>query len=270
MIDFFKENITWIKDFVMLLFAGTGTVITVLTYRRARATLLQPIRSEVIKKQSELLSQVLALCQSRDKIDKHFDYFMITQLNVLLHLRDYGFLFKDHKQIFENLNEQLSGWLYCGESNIIKDVEVISAFSSAKPVEEEHKELIETNRTKYEDAKKGIVLIDKIYLTKIHKEYIEQMHLLTTNPFMPASIQNVLNQILLEVNYNLSVFLKETMVCFIKDYFKRGSENNNYPMFNESGVYNEFNHKRNNHKQTIEKLLKETRNYLRIEEPWEK
>ena len=60
MIDFIKENISWLKDLFTLLFVGTGTVVAILTYRRARATILQPIRTEVIKKQSEILSSVMS------------------------------------------------------------------------------------------------------------------------------------------------------------------------------------------------------------------
>ena len=59
MMDYIKDNINWLKDLFTLIFAGTMTVVAILTYRRARATILQPIRTEVIKKQSEILSSLI-------------------------------------------------------------------------------------------------------------------------------------------------------------------------------------------------------------------
>jgi hypothetical protein len=58
-IELIKNNITWLKDFATILFTATGTIVAILTYRRARATVLQPIRNEVIKKQSEILVELL-------------------------------------------------------------------------------------------------------------------------------------------------------------------------------------------------------------------
>ena len=61
MIDFISTNIGWVKDSFTTIFAITGTVLAILTYRRARYTILQPIRNEVIKKQSELLTNLLRI-----------------------------------------------------------------------------------------------------------------------------------------------------------------------------------------------------------------
>lgn len=52
LIDGIKVHIGWIKDLVTSALAIAATIIAILTYRRARATILQPIRTEVIKKQS--------------------------------------------------------------------------------------------------------------------------------------------------------------------------------------------------------------------------
>ena len=50
-ISYIKDNIPWIKDIFTLILVATATIISIFTYRRARATILQPIRNEVIKKQ---------------------------------------------------------------------------------------------------------------------------------------------------------------------------------------------------------------------------
>lgn len=269
MIEFLKENITWIKDFVMLLFAGTGTVITILTYRRARATILQPIRNEVIKKQSELLSEVLNLCHPPSKIDTGIDYIKLVRANVLLQLRDYGFVFRDQSELFEAVNKEIGGWIYCGESRILKDAEIVGSFRSEAGENKNINDLNEAGKKRYEDAKKGIVSIDKIYLTIDHKDYMGKIHLLSTNPFMPAAIQMVLSQLILDINKNLRENLRRVLEDFVREFFKKSSEGAVYPRFDPVGVYNDFNHLRIHHREAINRLLKETRSYLRIDESWE-
>jgi len=269
MIEFIKENIAWIKDLVMLFFAGTGTVVTILAYRRARATILQPIRNEVIKKQSELLSEVLNICHPPSKIDSGIDYVNLVQANVLFHLRDYGFVFRNQSELFEVLNKDIGGWLPCGESRVLKDVEIISSFRSETVDNKIPDGMNEIGKKRYEDAKKGIVSIDKIYLTTAHREYMGKIHLLATNPFMPATIQMVLSQLTLDVNMNLIEALKKVLESFVREFFRKFSVGGDYPAFDPVGVYNEFNHHRIHHRETINRLLKETRSYLRIDESWE-
>jgi len=98
MIDYIKENISWLKDLFTLLFVGTGTVVAIFTYRRAKATILQPIRTEVIKKQSELLSKLLqTLNENNQSFEVGLDYVNLVHINVTLTLRDYGFVLRSIK-----------------------------------------------------------------------------------------------------------------------------------------------------------------------------
>lgn len=269
MIEFIKQNITWIKDLVTLIFAGTGTVLAILTYRRARATILQPIRNEVIKKQSELLSEVLSLCHPPSRIDNGVDYVKLVQANVLLHLRDYGFVFRNQPELFDALEKDISGWLPCGESRVLKDVEIIGSFRSGPPDAKNLSGANEVGKQRYEDANKGIISIDKIYLTTQHRDFMEKIQLLSTNPFMPAVIQGVLSQLIIDINKNLKEALKEVIEGFVSEFFQKTANATGYPGFDPTGVYNDFNHHRIHHREMINRLFKETRSYLRIDESWE-
>ena len=98
MIDFIKQNISWIKDIFSVIFTGVATILAVLTYIRAKDTILQPIRSEVIKRQSEILSELLELISKKDfSLDLKLDYIKLAQINALKTLEDYGFVLKNHK-----------------------------------------------------------------------------------------------------------------------------------------------------------------------------
>lgn len=265
MIDYIKENISWIKDLFTLLFVGTGTIVAILTYSRARATILQPIRTEVIKKQSELLWKLLqTLSDNNQSFEFGLDYINSVQINVMLTLRDFGFVFKKQKELFEKIKDSIASWTPCGRTSILKDVEIIGAFTEVSEKKKESDYVVE----KYNNLKKGEIDIDKIYLTKKYSEFVKLISDLQSDPFMPTSIQFTMSELLNDINNNLSIVLKGELEVFMIDFSKEYFEKGNAPHFDPVGVYNSFNHSRVHHRSTLEKLKNEIRKYLRIDEKW--
>lgn len=265
MIEFLKDNISWIKDVFTLFFVGTGTVVAILTYRRARATVLQPIRTEVIKKQSELLSKLLqTLSENNQSFEVELDYVNLVQINVMLTLRDYGFVFKEHEELFEKIKDSVVGWTPCGRTNILKDVEIIGSFTGQTEKKKENDYGVE----KFNNLKKGKIDIDKIYLTKQHTEFVKLILDFKNDPFMPTSIQQTLNQLFIDINNNLVIILKRELEIFMIDFSKLYFAKSNVSHFDPLGVYNNYNHSRVHHRSTFGKLKIEIRKYLRIDEGW--
>jgi hypothetical protein len=265
MIDLIKENISWIKDLFTLIFVGTATLIGILTYKRARATILQPIRSEVIKKQSELLSKLLKRLQSEKiKFEAGLDYINIIRINILYNIINCGFVIKNQEEIKNELIANTEHWIYCGESNVLKDIEILGVFKTSK----DHTPDKDSIETKYEKLQNGEFKIDKIFLTKLNNNFIEELTEYIKDPFIPIKIQIILIELVDNIVKNLTIELKKTLEEFIlqfsKEYFNKGVA----PVFDFLGVYNEFNHSRIRHKPTIMKLRKEVRKYLLIDEPW--
>jgi len=262
MIEFLKNNISLIKDIFTLFFVGTGTVLSILTFKRASATILQPIRTEVIKKQSELLSKLLhILSENNQSFEVGLDYVKLVQINVLLALRDYGFVFKEHKELFEKVKDSVVGWAPCGRTKILKDVEIINSFTEATKKNEYGVE-------KFNNLKKGEIDIDKIYLTKRHTEFVKLISDFKEDPFMPASIQQTLNELFNDINNNLTKVLKGELETFMIDFSKVYFEENNAPHFDPLGIYNCYNHSCVHHRTTLGKLKNEIRKYLMIDEGW--
>lgn len=160
-----------------IVFSTVATVVAILTYRRARATVLQPIRNEVIKKQSEILVELLDFLPSEGKlIHEGLDYSSIAIVNVHNLLRELGFLFANQDELFKKIDESVAGWTYVGESKTLLDVEVIGVF-------EDHKtEKIDLGKSKFENAKKGIVDIEKVFFTKNHSEFSGRLVEFFQNP----------------------------------------------------------------------------------------
>lgn len=70
----FAQGLTLTRDIFQTLFFVVVGAVAVLTYRRARKTLLQPIRTEVFKQQVELLSRVLESLVGKDEMQLREDF----------------------------------------------------------------------------------------------------------------------------------------------------------------------------------------------------
>ena len=67
------------KDIVQTLFYLIVAIVTILTYRRARRTILQPLRNEVFKLQLHEMAALLKITAGRDELDL-YDYFGFPML----------------------------------------------------------------------------------------------------------------------------------------------------------------------------------------------
>ena len=248
-----------------VIFALVATIIAVLTYKRASKTFLQPIRTEVIKKQSTLLTELLDLISTNKTIDDGLDYIGIASLNVFMILNDYGFLFNNRDKIMDHCKQITSGWIPCGDSNVIDDVQIVGMFDK---LEKEPACTLDLSKERYEHAKQGIIVIDKIYFTKRHFDYIKQLSYYLDTPFLPDNIQKILRKIILDISSNLTSKIKNILTIFMlkfsEAYFKEGKCLPVQPV----GVYNEFNHDRIHHNIDLQLLKKEIRDYLKINEKW--
>ncbi|NQT77690.1 MAG: hypothetical protein HQ565_08250 [Bacteroidetes bacterium] len=205
MIDLIRDNINWIKDFATLIFVGTATVIGVLAYRRAKATILQPIRTEVIKKQSELLSRLLQFLKENFKsFEAGNEYVTVVHVNVLKTLEDYGYIFKGQDQIFEKLEKEIVGWIPCGNSEILHNVEIIGTFDKKDKFEDSK----DFDKNKFENLKNGEIDIEKIYQTRTMTRFMSKLGDYSEDPFMPSLIKSTLDELLNDVNINLNKILK--------------------------------------------------------------
>jgi hypothetical protein len=190
---FIKNNISWIKDLFTIVVAFTAAVVSILAYRRARATVLQPIRNEVIKKQSQILSELLSfLSDYNDSIEDGLDYIYLAASNAVLSLKELGFVFADNEQINKSLKDNIQGWIPCGESKILKDVEIVGVFDNEK---KDRKDFEQIGKKRYENAKKGMIEIDKIHLTVRHREFMKKWSNFSNDPFLPSNIKNVIKRI---------------------------------------------------------------------------
>lgn len=254
--DFIKNNISWIKDILWVIFTLVATIIAVLTYKRAKSTILQPIRTETIKKQSALLEEVL------DFIRTDVDYYELLELNVLSFLMDYGFVLKNQKALKENIKMKRCGQRIVTLKEQLDFVEVLEPFT--KDLTE--KEIHNYKKEKFDKAKDGKIEIEMVYISKNFKDYNDKLDSFIENPFLPKKFQKILLEMKNNINYNSSTALKKVLEDFLKEYFERYKKGETH--FNMPGIYNTYNHILVGNRENINNLYKEIREYLFIDYEW--
>jgi len=262
--DFLRDNIGWIRDIVILLSTGVLTVVAVFTFLRAKETFLQPIRSEVIKKQSELLSRLLDRVRS-NRIDDELDYTNLVRINVYYTLKWYGFVMKDQEKAEKWADGQLGGLLAIPKGDTVTSLEVISTFSSAQP--DDASAFERRRKDDYEGAKAGKIEIQEIRLTKKHIDYMRSLSDFIDSPFLPQKMQVLLVKINADIHKNLVGAMKASLEEFCRDLFQKHPELGGGwdGRFHPDGVYNDFNHKRISHRADVAALTTEIRRYLKID-----
>lgn len=255
-----KQNVYWIKDIFTIVFSGAATIIAILTYQRAKETFLQPVRTEVVKRQADLLIEVLPKLE-QEKFDKSINYHELIKLNATHWLTRYGFLFKGSETENYVKNTQ-AGVIFLPDSKGRIDAERIGAFSEK---EEKLPDTQEVGRKLYEEAKKGTVLVNRVLLTKGYIQTEKELSNLIDNPFIPSNIAEKLNTLKEELRHNLTKGTVTTVGWVIKELIDRENKAN----LSWDGVYNEFNKSRHHHGPTLKAIRTEIRKYLKVDStPW--
>lgn len=155
-------NSAWIRDISPTVFTLGLLTVALLTYRRSKETILQPLRSEVVKRQSEKMSELLEfLSDSQRSSGDKIDYVGLCHLNAFMWLKEYGFILSNQDQLIKDIDTIYGGFIQLEiKDRIIHDVELPTLLStpSDKPVDEE---LNEYRRLRYVKAKSGNILIGR-------------------------------------------------------------------------------------------------------------
>ena len=166
-IEYLRENSNWIKDISTVIFTGTATVLAILTFIRAKATILQPKRTEVTKKQTEIISDFLTqTSENGDSLDTGLDYINLLNYNVDLALRDYGLIDIDkNSDKYKDYEQNIAGWIQ------FLDGDIFDYYFSKGSILDYDRLLFEPdNRIRpkyyYSKALKGEVEIHRIFYTK--------------------------------------------------------------------------------------------------------
>jgi len=239
---YFKENSNWIKDFFTLIFTGTATILAILTYRRAKATVLQPKRTEVIKIQTQLLTGFLkTISENGESINSSLDYFGVLTCNVYFNIIKSGVDINEEPEIYSSMKANIAGCYarFKNKSNV----------AQLKGNLDELLGLLETEE-----------ITSIVVLTKQALETINHILELKNNPFIPDEINEIVDDILKELTYNYFELMPS--------YYNLLTPINRNKNFNAMSNFEEFDRKRKSHDESMEKLRQKIRKYLGINDKW--
>lgn len=262
------ENISWIKDMLWVIFTLIATAIAILTYRRARYTLLQPLHSEVVKRQTELLMNLLEfLPGEKGEIDFAIDYegILVYNAHKLLELCDYKLT---DESIGENVHKNSGGFMLLKELEELKNF-----FVPYDSFNLDEKTILKRQADYRKHIKKQIVEdhvveLEVIYLTKKHSDTIAEFKKFRDNPLTPKIIQNCLSQFLDDIDYNIKVPLLSELSMFILNAATIASDKNSPIKFTYQALYNDFIRQRRSHAPIIKELTNNIRKYLLVDAKW--
>lgn len=254
---FLDRATPYIRDYSAIIVALVGAVIAILTYRRAKETVLQPVRTEVIKRQADLLMDLLAFLKDDQTVIDGVDYQGVIALNVTSSMLKCGAIFKDHQQVQARIKKETAGGILLTDQ--AESIVIVPVFD-----EEIDLEASKTNKPQnkhYKMAIAGKYTISELDITNSHAEFEKKYSEFRGNPLLPRKIIELLDKLSGEIMHNTTQALPQA----VEDAINKSYSKKNTPFPNPGGVYNQFNRRRLSHSLTIEALRLEIRSYLKID-----
>lgn len=266
MIEYVKTNITWIKDVV----GGIVSIITVtiafFTYRKAKSTIFQPLRTEVIKHQMALFEKIVDIIDPVTFIE-YIDYRTIAAANLYVHLRKYGCTLGEETD--NEIDDSIGGEMIINASNVTIFPPLLSnAEQIDGPYYPLPKSKDEADKNK-DEALKGIIEIDEVVLTKEHIKSMDELKSIRDNPWLPKAIFKEINSLIDDVNFNLHDVLPRTLVFAIQEFCEATKSLKEPPKAILPGkVLNYVLTNGKSHEKKLKNLQKKMRKHLRVDYKW--
>lgn len=253
--------------FNILFFIVTGT-ITVLTYIKARKSILQPIKTEIFKQQLEVFSEIMEIFNGKSEmqIRNFFAFDKLEYANVVKLIDEFAYIFfelkLDVKKRPYNTND-------CKTSIIMKDVahkylkldvdpvlEQIAATSdeiSNEPTYEENVDIWQKNEL-------GIICIPNE-----HIEAVERIDKIIKSPLLPKECIKYLSEIEEIAKENI-VILNEVLREVSQELPEKYTNKNDLFNISLSWIGNRYNDKFISFTDTTDELTDYLRAYFKVDE----
>lgn len=245
-----------LKDLALIAVGTVSVAISVMMYFNAKKSLLLPLRTEVIKKQVELLTALLNLTSSNKmKFLRSCDFSSIFELNVAYYLQEIGC--KVELSIPTDIGEATAGALLT-----VEDDENIHAFSLSENRQESASEYSEQ---RWLEAKKGNFRIQLVHFTNTHLKFKNELTEIMNSPYIPSEIRSDLTHLTNSIETNLRGPMKQSIENAVQ---KITSSSGTKEPFDFIKAYNEFIECSEDMTPFCDNLVTKIRKLLKVDEPW--
>ncbi len=250
------ENIGIIKDILWIIFTLIATIVAVLTYKRARLTFLQPLRSEVVKRQIDEMIELLNFLNT-DNLDEKIDYYNILLGNFEIKMDEIGFSDETVKKRVKYYEDMFVG------TYITKDTFDENRYYPITPFFNPNKIKDKKTKTDFELLQEGIVKLHGIKITKQHSNYMNEFEKYLESPIIPTKIKEKLELIMKDINENITIKIPMIIKTVVLSVYEKQINN-----VSAIGIINLFSEIKKKHDEQIKDLRKEIRDYLKIDLEW--
>lgn len=266
-----SDFIDILKNSFNILFFVIISLITILSYIRARKTLFTPIRTEVFKFQIKNFEEVLLYFQNKSEIDFTimFDLHRILSYNAMNMAEEYiKHFFKDEVEINEDKKKDLSKDFVAAmlHQDYAKKYLVLTDLV-------EKKEKAKDSETEDTEITNPAIILDKwkkyehgsIDYTRQYIEATERLRHFIASPLLPNELKSIIKKFQEKVDNYLPLVGKVITEVSLEmpEKFPTAKSISN---FNSSGLWNDYNHKMEKLEDTAEEILVFISDYLRIED----
>jgi hypothetical protein len=233
-------------------------VIASLTYKNAKKTLFNPIRSEMVKYQMKIITDFIDKHTSKGyNFDTSIDYSNLLKLN---YETDYLFEILRHETNQENKlsNDLDKQRLQFCKKNLggLFEIRLKKDELNLEPVSGDFdttKQYIQTRQIIDKEELFKHLYLQRFYLTKRFYNLYTDLINLETNPFIPKEIKTQVSIIIKNIHINIGELYK-----LLTKHIKEQTDTT-YPT-----IYSEFSENKIDHKKDLNKLRLSITNYFKV------
>lgn len=266
---FMDQNIVEIIKnwFNILFFIITGT-ITILTYIKARKSILQPIKTEIFKQQLEVFSEIMDIFNGKNEmqIRRFFAFDKLEFVNVVKMIDGFAGIFFEFEFDIEkrpyNTND-------CKTTAVMKDVAhkylkidvdpVIELIASTSD-EISNKPTYEIKVDIWKEYEYGIISIPNEYI-----EAVEKIDKIIKSPLLPKECIKYLSEIKKIAEDNITI-LSEVLREVFQELPEKYTNTNDLLNISLSWIGNRYNDKFISFIDTTDELINYLRDYFKVDE----
>lgn len=246
------------KDFANICFWIVTLILATVTYRNAKKTLFNPIRSEMVKYQMKVITEFIDNHTSKGQnFDNSIDYSNLLKLN---YETDYLFSILTDENEFNSHNfdenenymsefctRNLGGLFEISLSGEKLNLELVSGdFNTAKLY-------VQTRVIKDKELDNGELTLQRFYLTNKFYTFYADLLNLKSNPFIPQKIKDSIDCILRNIYSNV-IILHELLSFHISKQTEA-----RYQL-----IYSQFTERKIDHQKDLDILRKSISLYFKV------
>ena len=268
-INFFqnKDAVAIMKDLFNIIFFVVTGAIAVLTYLKARGSILQPIKTEVFKQQLIIFSEIMEIFNGKSELQirEFFAFKKIEFVNVIKLIDEYT---KHFFEIKFNLEERPYNHKDCKTARVTKEALEKNFWIDSDPIREEiaasrNDDLIESNSPikaaiwqKYEF---GIVSIPNEFV-----EAEEKIDKIMKSPLLPKECVKYLSEIKEIADKNMDI-LMEVLKNVSQELPEKYPNTQALGNISLSWISNKYNDEFIFFEEKVNELLDYLRDYLKVD-----